>query len=70
LNDDTDAQERIIKHLIVPYAKGEFLQSDLHEYAGGRLSASSRKTSSRFAPLTTPADGTDAWHISSMRTSN
>ena len=39
LNDDTEAQERIIKHLIVPYAKGEFLQSDLHEHAGGRLSA-------------------------------
>jgi len=36
LNDDTEAQERIIKHLIVPYAKGEFLQSDLHECAGGR----------------------------------
>ncbi len=31
LNDDTDAQERIIKHLIVPYSKGEFLQSDLHK---------------------------------------
>ena len=29
LNDDTNAQESIIKHLIVPYAKGEFLQSDL-----------------------------------------
>jgi len=39
LNDDTEAQERIIKHLIMPYATGEFLQSDLHEYAGGRLSA-------------------------------
>ncbi len=65
LNDDTEAQERIIKHLIVSYAKGEFLQSDLHEYAGGRLSASSR-----FAPSTTPADGADARHTSSMRTSS
>ena len=33
LNDDTDAQERIIKHLILPYAIGDFHPSYLHEHA-------------------------------------
>jgi hypothetical protein len=51
LNDDTDAHERIIKHLIVPYAKGEFLQSDLHEYAGGRLSAFFKKDLIKIRPI-------------------
>jgi hypothetical protein len=39
LDDDTDAQERIIKHLLLPYVKGNFHPSYLHEHAGGRLSA-------------------------------
>jgi hypothetical protein len=55
LNDDTDAQERIIKHVIVPYAKGEFLQSDLHEYAGGRLSAFFKKDLIKIRPINNPS---------------
>ncbi len=43
INDDTDAQERIIKHLILPYAIGDFHPSYLHEHAGGRLSAFNKK---------------------------
>jgi hypothetical protein len=34
LNDDAEAQPRIIKHLIVPYVKGDFHQEYLHEHAG------------------------------------
>jgi len=67
LNDDTEAQERIIKHFIVPFAKGEFLQSDLQV---GDCLHSSRKISSRLAPSTTPADGADAWHTLSMHMSS
>ena len=55
LNDDTEAQERIIKHLIVPYAKGEFLQSDLHEHAGGRLSAFFKKDLIKIRPINNPS---------------
>jgi hypothetical protein len=50
LNDDTDAQERMIKHLIVPYAR-KFLQSDLHEYAGGQLSAFFKKDLIKIRPI-------------------
>jgi hypothetical protein len=31
LNDDAEAQQRIIKHLIAPYAKGDFHQEYLHK---------------------------------------
>jgi len=51
LNDDTDAQERIIKHLIVPYTKCKFLQSNLYEYAGGRLSAFFKKDLIKIRPI-------------------
>ena len=43
LNDDTDAQERIIKHLILPYTIGDFHPSYLHEHAGGCLSGFHKK---------------------------
>jgi hypothetical protein len=43
LNDDAEAQQRIITHLLVPYAKGDFHQEYLHEHAGGRLSAFLKK---------------------------
>jgi hypothetical protein len=43
LDDDVEAQQRIIKHLLVPYAKGDFHQDYLHEHAGGRLSAFFKK---------------------------
>ncbi len=43
LNDDTDAQERIIKHLILPYTIGDFQLSYLHEHAGGCLPAFHKK---------------------------
>ena len=42
-DDGTDAQERIIKHLLLPRLRQRRFPSDdpsyLHEYAGGRLSA-------------------------------
>jgi len=43
LNDDVDAQQRIIDHLIVPYAKGDFHEDYLHEHADGRLSVFLKK---------------------------
>jgi hypothetical protein len=51
LNDDAEAQQRIIKHLIVPYAKGDFHQEYLHEHAGGRLSAFFKKHLIKICPI-------------------
>ena len=50
LNDDAEAQRRIIKHLLVPYAKGDFHQEYLHEHAGGRLSAFLKKDLIKIRP--------------------
>ena len=50
LNDDAEAQQRIIKHLIAPYAKGDFHQEYLHEHAGGRLSAFLKKDLIKIRP--------------------
>ena len=50
LNDDAEAQQRIIKHLIAPYAKGDFHQEYLHEHAGGRLSVFLEKDLIRIRP--------------------
>jgi len=51
LNDDTDAQELIIKHLLLPYAKGDFHPSYLHEHAGGRLSAFLKSDLFKIRPI-------------------
>ena len=51
LNDDTDAQERIIKHFLLPYAKGDFHPSYLHEHAGGRLSAFLKSDLFKIRPI-------------------
>ena len=50
LNDDAEAQQRIIKHLIVPYANADFYQEYLHEHAGGRLSAFFKKDLIKIRP--------------------
>ena len=51
LNDDAEAQQRIIKHLIAPYAEGDFHQEYLHEHAGGRLSAFFKKDLIKIRPI-------------------
>ena len=45
------AQQRIIKHLIVPYAKGDFHQEYLHEHACGRLPAFFKKDLIKIRPI-------------------
>ena len=45
------AQQRIIKHLIVPYANADFYQEYLHEHAGGRLSAFFKKDLIKIRPI-------------------
>ncbi len=51
LNDDTEAQERIIKYLLLPYAKGDFHPSYLHEHAGERLSAFLKSDLFKIRPI-------------------
>jgi hypothetical protein len=58
LNDDAEAQQRIIKHLIAPYAKGDFHQEYLHEHAGGRLSAFLKKDLIKIRPT----NNSSLWH--------
>ena len=41
----------IIKHLLVPYAIGDFHQDYLHEHAGGRLSVFLQKDLIKIRPL-------------------
>ena len=60
LNDDTDAQERIIKHLILSYAIGDLHLSYLHDHACGCLSAFHKKD-----PLDgkiCPINNSSQWH--------
>jgi hypothetical protein len=51
LNDDAEAQQRIIKHLMAPYAKGDFHQEYVHEHTGGRLSAFFKKDLIKIRPI-------------------
>ena len=51
MNDDEDAQQRIITHLMLPYATGDFHPDYLHEHAGGRLSAFLKPDGVRVRPI-------------------
>ena len=50
-NDDADAQQRIIDHLIVPYAKGDFHEDYIDEHAKGRLSVFFKKVRVKIRPI-------------------
>ena len=51
MNDGVDTQQRIIDHLIVPYAKGDFHEDFLLEHAGGRLSVYLNKDLVKICPV-------------------
>ena len=51
MNDDEEAQQRIINNLLLPYATGDFHPDYLHEHAGGRLSAFLKRMGYGFALL-------------------
>ena len=51
MNDDDEAQQRIINNLMLPYATGDFHPDYLHEHAGGRLSAFLKPYGIRVRPI-------------------
>ena len=51
MNDDDEAQQRIINNLMLPYATGDFHPDYLHEHAGGRVSAFLKPDGVRVRPI-------------------